>query len=170
MRVHRPNPQVLVIAERRLSALLGLVVWTGMVSVFYYTFLDSGDFMPVSASEGGATPWKFEVGGNTLFLLFPVFLAPSLLRCLRVLAVGEELTFDDESRMVSKNRVRVAAFGEVKYLQLKTLNGTCEELMLCALLTDGTRVTLHTSGAVAEMVAVADEIGKLLQVEVVREA
>jgi hypothetical protein len=26
MRVHRPNPQVLVIAERRLSALLGLVV------------------------------------------------------------------------------------------------------------------------------------------------
>ena len=42
--------------------------------------------------------------------------------------------------------------------------------MLCALLTDGTRVPLHTSGAVAEMIAVADEIGKLLQVDVVREA
>ena len=80
------------------------------------------------------------------------------------------MTFDGESRMVSKNRVRVAAFGEVQYLQLKMLNGTCEELMLCALLTDGTRVPLHTSGAVTEMIAVADEIGKLLQVDVVREA
>jgi hypothetical protein len=150
LKISRPNQQVLVVAEHRLSALLGVLVCLGIPGIFYFTF-----------------PGFSEFDLNALFLLLPIFLAPYLVKSIRTLTLGETLRFDKNLRVVKKNGIEVAAFGSVKNLQLRAVDGTCEQLLLSALLADGTRVRLHTGDSVASTVVLADEISEFLGVATV---
>ena len=150
MKISRPNPQVLIVAEHRLSALLGVLVCLGILAIFYFTF-----------------PGFSDIDLNALFFLLPIFLAPYFIKSIRTLTLGETLRFDKNLRVVNKNGIEVAAFGNVQNLQIRAVDGTCEQLLLSAMLADGTRITLHTGDSVASTVALADEIGDFLGVATV---
>lgn len=150
MKISRPNSHVLVVSERRLPAFLGVCVCLGILAVFYFTF-----------------PGFSKIDINALFFLLPALLAPYLVKSLRTLCSGQNLTLDANTRVVTKNALQVAMFDEVQKLQIRAVNGTCEELLLSALLADGTRISLHTSDSVVDTVALADEIGAFLGVAIV---
>ena len=165
VKVLRPTPQVLIISERRLQALIRLGIWTGIVCVFYLVVLNG-------ASLAGGKSAVFGAGGywGWLLLLFPVFLLPYLFSCLRALLGSDELVFDGRSQLVSRRRQPLAAFGDIEKLDLRAVNGTCEEFRLSATLGDGRRIKLCEGGASAAIIALADEISALVGVEVARDA
>ena len=165
LKVLRPSPQALVVSERRLQALIRLGIWIGTVSVFYLVVLNGASFAdgePAVFGAGGHWEW--------LLLLFPLFLLPYLFNCVRVLLRSDELILDGRSRMVSSRRQSLAAFGDIRKLHLRAVNGTCEELGLSATLSDGRHIKLCESSASAEITALADEIAALVGVEVTRGA
>jgi len=150
VKISRPDSHTLVISERRLPAFLGVFVCLGILTVFYFTF-----------------PGFSKIDLNALFFLLPVLLAPYIVRSIRTLASGQILRFDANTRTVTINAQRVAAFDDVQKLQIRPVNGICEELLLSALLADGTRLDLHTSDSVVKTVALAAEIGEFLGVAIV---
>jgi len=165
LKVLHPSPQVLVISERRLQALIRLGIWIGTVSVFYLVVLNGASFAdgePAAFGEGRHWEW--------LLLLFPLFLLPYLFNCIRALLRSDELIFDGGSRMVSRRSQPLAAFGDIRELHLRAVNGTCEEFCLSATLGDGRHITLCESSASAAITALADEIAVLVGVEVTRGA
>ncbi|MDH3690001.1 MAG: hypothetical protein OEU36_11045 [Gammaproteobacteria bacterium] len=168
VKVTRPRRQVLVVSKARLSALVRLVVWMAIVAVFYYTLLGLGDATDDAAPVGDAKAWLLEDGTRWLLLLFPIFIVPYLIEGIKALTVQDELTFDGLSQTVRKNDREVATFNQIEHLKLSTINGRCEELALTAVLIDGNSVQIHTSGTLLKMVALANDIADILQVEVVR--
>ncbi len=165
LKVLRPSPQVLVISERRLQALIRLGIWIGIVSVFYLVVLDG-------AAPAGGEPAVFGTGGywEWLLLLFPLFLLPYLFNCVRALLRSDELIFDGRSQLVSSRSQPLAAFGDIRKLHLRAVNGTCEEFCLSATLDDGRHIKLCESGALAAIAVLADEIAALVGVEITRGA
>jgi hypothetical protein len=165
VKILRPTPLVLIISERRLQALIRLCIWTGVVCVFYLVVLNG---TPLA----GGKPAIFDAGGywEWLLLLFPLFLLPYLFSCVRALLRSDELIFDGRSRLLSRRRRPLAAFGDIEKLDLRAVNGTCEELRLSATLGDGRRIKLCEGGASAAIIALADEVSALVGVEVARDA
>jgi len=156
VKVLRPTPQVLIISERRLQALIRLGIWIAIVCVFYLVVLNG------ASPAGGYWEW--------LLLLFPLFLLPYLFDCIRVLLRSDELIFDGRSQVVSSRSRPLAAFGDIRKLHLRAVNGTCEEFCLSATLDDGRDIKLCESGASAAIIALADEIAALVGVEITRGA
>jgi hypothetical protein len=165
LKILRPSPQVLVISERRLQALIRLGIWVGIVSVFYLVVLDgTAPADGESAVFGAGSYWEW------LLLLFPLFLLPYLFNCLKALLRSDEMIFDGRSQLVSSRSQALAAFGDIRELHLRAVNGTCEEFCLSATLGDGRHIRLCESGASSAITALADEIAALVGVEVIRGA
>ncbi len=156
MRVSQPDPAVLIITKGRLSAFAGLAVGVGLLVVVYYALLGPGGGPVADGSFG----W--------LLLLFPILLIPQFSESFRVFAHGGELTFDGRSSEIRRNRRSVAAFNEIRHLCLQATNGSCEELTLSAVLTDGRKFEIHTGERAAAMNVLARDVARVLDVEVVR--
>lgn len=167
MKVSRPRSQVLVVADRRLPALLGLIVWLALVGIYYCTLFALGpmeEMAPMVSSEQLA---QFRLQ-SWLLLLLPLIIAPYLVNAIRALANRQRFVFDGKSHVVEKDAKKIATFAEVRRLELRAVNGRCEELAICAILNDGAELGIHTGGAADRTVALAGDIAEVLGVEVVR--
>ncbi len=142
-----------------------LIIWLGVVVIFYLVALRSG----VPSGE------RWLVDGPTalhewLLLLFPLFLLPYLPSLIRALRGFDELTFDGRSRMLSGEARLAVAFADVEDLQLRTVHGSCEEYRLDAVLKDGRRIELFETEASAAVESLAEEVSELLGVALTRKA
>ncbi len=167
MKISRPSPRVLVVADRRLPALLGLLVWIALVAIYYCTLFAVGP-MEKMAPIVSLEQLAFYHLDSWLLLLFPVIIVPYLVSTVRVLANRGRFVFDGVLHVVEKDEKKIATFAEVRQLELRAVNGRCEELTICAVLNDGAEFGIHTSGAVDSIVALARDIADALDVEVGR--
>ena len=105
MRVSRPAPNVLEVSRRQLfSALGGIVAGALFFAGWYYVLLDLGN---VPAEIGLVEHVRNQVAEDPflwLFILPPLLGVPSLFKAIKVRVIGETLTFDGISQIVSKNR------------------------------------------------------------------
>ena len=167
MKASRPSPQILVVADRRLPAILGLLVWLALVAIYYCTLFavgPMGDLAPIVSLEQLADRSL----DGWLLVLFPVIIVPYLMSTIRVLANRRRFVFDGVSHVVEKGEKKIATFAEIRRLELRAVNGRCEELRICAILNDGAEFGIHSGGAADSMVALAGDIAAVLDVEVVR--
>ncbi len=167
MKISRPSPGILVVADRRLPALLGLLVWIALVAIYYCTLFAVGP-MEKMAPIVSLEQLAYYHLDSWLPLLFPVIIVPYLVGTVRVLANRGRLVFDGVSHVVEKDDKKIATFAEVRRLELRAVNGRCEEFTICAVLNDGAELGIHTGGAVGSIDALARDIADVLDVEVVR--
>jgi hypothetical protein len=167
VKISRPSPRVLVVADRPLPALLGLLVWIALVAIYYCTLFAVGpmqEMVPIVSLEQLANRSL----DSWLLLLFPVIIVPYLVSTVRVLANRRRFVFDGVSRVVERDEKKIATFAEVRQLELRAVNGRCEELTISAVLNDGAELGIHSGGAADSIVALAGDIADVLDVEVVR--
>lgn len=163
LNVSRPAAGLLVISRGRAQAFARLVIWIGVVIVFYLAVL--GDAVP-----GRAPPGYDEAGAwhEWALLLFPAFLLPYLFSLVRTLRRADVLILDGCEKIVSRGRRRLVAFAEVRSLDLRTVHGTCEEFRLSAILSDGRSIGLVETEASAAVEALAQEVSELIGVPLAR--
>lgn len=164
LKVARPEPRTLVITDRPTGALVRLIIWIGVVFIFYLAVLDDTALVgesPPGPESGGWHEW--------LLLLFPLFLLPYLFSLVRSLLRAGEFTFDGRSRTLSTRTQPVAAFSEIRELRLRTIHGSCEEFRLSAVLGNGRGIKLIEAKASAQVDDLAAEISELVGVDVIRE-
>jgi hypothetical protein len=166
VKISRPSPQVLVVADRRLPALLGLLVWIALVAIYYCTLFAVGPMekMTPIVSLEQLVNLNLE---SWLVVLFPVIIVPYLVGAVRILADRRRLVFDGVAHVVEKGEMKIATFAEIRRLELRAVNGRCEELTICAVLNGGAELGIHSGGAADSIVALAGEIADILDVEVV---
>lgn len=142
-----------------------LVVWIAVVCVFYGVVLGEAAWTAARSPGGEAAGWH-----DWLLLLFPLFLLPYFFSLARELRRADELILDASSGSVSNRRQSLAAFSDIREIQLRTVHGTCEEFRVTAVLSDGSSIRLIETDASAEIVDLAEEIADLVGVEVARTA
>jgi hypothetical protein len=103
-----------------------------------------------------------------LFLLFPIAFLPILYKSLKIVVMGEQLSFDGVMRTILKNQKLLARFDEVEHLQIRTISGEGEEHRLTAVLGSGKKIGIHTSGDSDEIIALADDVADIVKVKVIR--
>ena len=166
MKVTRPEPGELLVSKRRGAASAGVAIWASLIAVFYYVVVGAGPEIGVSTADGlgdaGAGAAKYWI-----LLLFPVFLIPYVVESLRVATFGDTVAFSQDSRVISRNRRTIAAFDEIDRLELRSVNGRCEDIALSAVLVDGREISILGGGTVTEGGALAADIARMLDVEVV---
>lgn len=165
LKVSRPATGLLVISQGRAQAFVRLAVWIGVVIVFYLVLLGDAILSPEPVTNSHADAWHERV-----LLLFPLFLLPYLFSLVRTLRRADELTLDGCEKIVSRGRRTLAAFSDVRSLELRTVHGTCEEFRLSAILSDGRIIGLVETEASAAIEALAQEISELLGVPLARPA
>ena len=115
MRVSRPAPNVLEVSRRQLfSALGGIVAGALFFAGWYYVLLDLRN---VPAEIGLVEHVRNQVAEDPflwLFILPPLLGVPSLFKAIKVRVIGETLTFDGISQIVSKNRKPLAMFADIE--------------------------------------------------------
>lgn len=165
-KVTRPNHDILIVSEKPLAALVRLGIWLGVVGIFYAVVLgwESGATIPAPTTVIGHG-WR-----EGLILLFPVFLLPYLFSCVRGILGAGDLVFDGTSRTVTRKQQSLAAFSDIRELNLRTVNATCEEYSLSALLADGRKLSLLEIKGSPDVEQLAEEIAALIGVEITRAA
>lgn len=160
-RVTRPDQDILVISEKPLHALVRMGIWLCVAGLFYAVVLFGG--VPGEAAAAGGRSWH-----EWLFLLFPLFLLPYLIDSVRGILGAGDLILNGCARTVSRRRRPLAAFGDIRELQLRAVNATCEEFRLSAALADGRVVTLLESRGTPGLNVLAEEMASMIGVEVSR--
>ena len=134
------------------------------MSVYYCTLLGIG---PMEGQSPLVSLDRLDVRG-WLALSFPLFVVPYLNDALDSFRRRRGIVFDDEVRIIRRDETRVASFADVRRLELGATNGRCEELRLSAVLSDGSKVEIHSGARAHTAAAMAAEIADLLAVELVR--
>ncbi len=163
MKVSRDDDGMLVISQGRTETLVRLLIWIGVVLIFYLVILSD------AALTGGPSKWSD--GGGWHFwalLLFPVFLLPYLFSLVRGLLRVDELVFDSAAKQLLRRKRSLAAFSDIREIRLQTVHGTCEEFRLSAILNNGRRIELFETEAPAVIESLAAEICDLLGVQLIR--
>jgi hypothetical protein len=163
LRVYRPAAGFLVISQGRGQALLRLSIWVGVVVVFYVVVIGDVALSRAPVENNQAGGWH-----EWVLLIFPLFLLPYLFSLVRTLRRADELTIDGREKTVSKGRRTLAAFADVRSLELRTVHGSCEELRLSAILDNGRNIGLVETEASTAIEALAQEVSELLDVPLAR--
>jgi hypothetical protein len=171
MKIHRPNPQILIITKSRLSA-IGLLSFLIAFFGFWYYYV-----LQLESIPEGAQPFDYIIAclfaEPTLWLavLAPVVALPTMYKSLRIVTVGEQLFFDGTKRAIFKNNKLLVKFGEVAHLQSETISGEADEYRLIAVLRGKglfRKIKIHTSGGLDEIIILADELADIVKITVFR--
>lgn len=163
MKVSRDKAGMLTISQGRTETLIRLLIWIGVVVVFYLVILGDAAVNGGGLEDDESAGWHFWV-----LVLVPVFLLPYLINLVRGLIRADELVFDSDAKLLLKRKRTVAAFKDIRELRLQTVHGTCEEFRLSAILNNGRRIELFETEARALVESLAMEISDLLGVELIR--
>lgn len=143
----------------RFGAAIRLLICLVIVAGFYVVLLGA------SSERLGLEP----LGHAQWLLLFvPLFLSPYLFDNVSVLVRGERHVFDATVGELHVARGVPIAFAQIERLQLRAVNGGCEELALMVCLRDGRAIELTSGDANGRTIAVAEEIAELVGVELTR--
>jgi hypothetical protein len=157
MRVSRPSSDMLVLTRTRFGALIRLLIWLAIVAGFYWVLLTE---QPQSLVQAQPARW--------LLVLVPLFLLPYLVDIVRVLVRGESHVFDAGVGELRAAQHAPVPFAQIQCLELRAVNGGCEELTLSARLLDGRSIALLTDDASSRFVTLAAEAANLAGVELTR--
>ena len=141
-----------------------MLIWISLVALFCIVLL-------VDAPLGSERPPDEPVDAWRTWALFlvPLFLLPYLFSLVKAIRRGDELVFDGLDKIVSRGGKTLAAFTDIRAIELRTVHGTCEELRLSVVLYDGGSIALLETEASARVDALAGKISDLLQVPLTRQ-
>ena len=154
----------MVVSQGQAQAVVRLLIWLSVIVLFYMVLLVGAPHNEERASDEVTAVWHVWA-----LFLFPLFLLPYLFSLVRAVRRGDELVFNSLDKIVSKGGRRLAAFTDIRAVELRTVQGTCEEFRLSAVLDDGGRIALLETEASAEVDALAGKISDLLQVPLTRQ-
>lgn len=163
LRVSRPAAEILVLSEGRAQALVRLLIWIGIVVLFCVVLLVDSPPGNDRPPDDPAAAWR-----TWALFLVPLFLLPYLFALIRAIRRGDDLVINGLDKIVFKGGKTLAAFTEVRAIELQTIHGSCEEFRLSALLAAGGAIPLLETGASAAVQALAREISELMDVPLVR--
>lgn len=165
LEVSRPDAGTLIISKGRAQAFVRLLIWAGVVLLFYIVLI-SDLVQSGERPEGGeAAAWHLWT-----LMLFPLFLLPYLFGLLRTIRRADDLIFDGRKRTVSKGKQTLAGYADIRALELLSVHATCEEFRLSAVLADGVSIELMETEASVAIEVLAREISNLLSVPLNRKA
>lgn len=160
MKISRPHPNVLKLARSRTRHLLYLAITGIFMGTWYYYVLGLG-----SAPDGRFTLAYFkslmptDLFG-TIILVVPLALMPSLVKCLRIVARGEETIFDGNARRIVKNGEAVATFEDIEQLQIKVRAGEDQSDLIIVLRGDG-KINVDSS-SYRSIAALSEMVGEIV--------
>lgn len=157
-KIARHEPDILVISDGTLQAFVRLCIWLAVVATFYAVILGGGG--PSMAGGRDLHDW--------LLLLFPLFLLPYLINCIRTISGAGALVVDGTARTLWRRKRPLARFADIREIELRPVNATCEEFCLSASLSDGRRVTLVEGKRLENLDDLAREIAEMTGVRLSR--
>lgn len=163
LKVSRPASGILVISQGRTQTLVRLAIWIGVVVIFYLVVLGDAALTDDHSANTEATAWR-----TWVLLLFPLCLLPYLFSLVRALRRADALICDGRAKRLSKRRQTLVDFADIRELELQTVQGTCEEFRLSAILSNGHSIELLEAEASAATEALAVEISELLEAPLIR--
>jgi hypothetical protein len=168
MKIYRPSPQILIVTQSRLSKIGLLLLYFIFFGFWYYHTLGLGSIPEFAQSFNYILDRLFAEPPLWLFVLAPLFGLPTIYKTIKVVAVGEQLSFDGIINGILKNQKPLARFNEVEHLQIRTISGEGEEYRLTAVLKSGKKIEIHTSGDSSDINALADDVADIVKVKVIR--
>jgi hypothetical protein len=172
MKIHRPNPQILIIITSRL---LGISLLIFLIAVFvgcYYYFV-----IEIGSIPEGAQPFDYILTRLSakpyvwlIILVGPVLLLPTMYELLKIAAVGKQLSIDGVRRAILENQKLLARFDEVEHLQLWTTYDEADKkynYSLIAVLGSGKEIQIYYSDNGNEIIAIADDVADIMKVKVI---
>lgn len=165
LRVSRPETEILVVSQGQAQAVVRLLIWISVVVLFYVVLLFGAPLNEERPAGDAAAAWH-----RWALFLVPFFLLPYLFGLVRAIRRGDELIFSGLDNIVSKGGRTLAAFADIRAIELQTVHGTCEEFRLSAVLAAGNTISLLETEASAEVEALAREISELVDAPLIRAA
>ena len=168
MKIHRPNPQSLIVTKSRLKGFASFSIGWAVFGFVFWNFFELGT---ISEGTNLFEHIKEKLSTDPLlwfFVLAPVLSLPAIYNMLKIIAVGDRLSFDGMMRTISKNQKPVAKFDEVEHLQIRTIKGQGSPgNYLTAVLRSGKKIKIHTGGDSDEIIALADDVADIMKVSVI---
>ena len=148
-------PNKLKIGEPRWRAVVRLLIWLSVVVIYYVTIVstDAADANRRQSFDG-------------VLLLFPLFLIPYLFGIIRSIRTRDAFVFDGVAGDLRKNGVSIMRLDQITDLQLKAVNGTCEELSLCVQGEDNISIELPVDGPLDRVAETANIIAAMTNAKV----
>ncbi len=165
LRISRPATQMLVVSQGRAHALVRLLIWISVVVLFCIVLLIDAPLGNERPPDDAAAAWR-----TWALFLVPLFLLPYLFSLTRALRRGDELVINGLDEIVSRGKVRLATFADIRAIELQTVHGSCEEFRLSAVLAAGGAIPLLETDASADVEALAGEISERVDVPLIRAA
>lgn len=158
----RPDEATIVVTRSRASALTQLLICLAIVAAFYWALLGdvAGHDAPLRDSIDSL--WH----ARWLLLIVPVLLLPYLFDNAKVLLRGERFVFNAATRELRTIDRGTFGFDQIESMELRAVNGGCEEFTLSVRLHDGAAIALMTDDASARIVNLSNEIASLIGVRV----
>lgn len=163
LRVFRPTTKILVVSQGRAQAVVRLLIWIGVVVLFYIVLLVDAPLGNERPPDDSAAAWR-----TWALFLVPLFLLPYLFGAIRAIRRSDELIFNGLDEIVFKGGRTLATFADIRAIELQTVHSSCEEFRLSAVLAAGGAIPLLETEASAEVDALAGKISDLLQVPLTR--
>jgi len=155
--VRRANPHQLEIGEPRWRAIVRLLIWLSVVSI-YYVSLEKVDALDTSLSHNTLMFW-----GS---LLFPLFLTPYLIGIISRITKREALVVDEATGVLRKNGKSIIRLDQITEVRLKAVNGICEEFSLSVRGKDNISIELPVDGSTDGVTGAASAIAAMANVKV----
>jgi uncharacterized protein with ACT and thioredoxin-like domain len=124
----------------------------------YYVFFAKVNLMEFSLMNNDSTYW--------VSLLFPLFLIPYMFGIIKSIRKSEVFVFDGETRDLRKNGKSIIRFDQLINVQLKAVNGNCEELRLSVQGEDNISVEIPLEGSPNRVAEAARAISDITNVTV----
>ena len=145
MKIYRPSPQILIVTQSRLSK-IGLLSFIFIFFGFWYYNILGLVSIPENSQLFNYILDRLSANTSLwLFVLAPLLSLPNIYKTIKVVAVGNQLTFDGIMNVISKNQKPLAKFDEVEHLQIRTISGKRDEHRLAAVLRSGKKIEIHTN-------------------------
>jgi hypothetical protein len=171
MKVSRPNQSTLIVTKSRFGGLLYIVA---LISIIVYLFNTFGIlFTKVRFPEDVLD--FFHKNPGSVFIL--VLLLPFIQKIAIVISLiinGEEYVFDGITKTVLKNQKYYVSFSDIAHLEVSTpffgarIIGNIREHRLQIRLHSLKKIHIHTSDDLSQICKLADDIGNIISVGVVR--
>lgn len=171
VKIHRPNPQILIITRPRLHGILLLAVCIVLLVIFYYLFeLNS---IPEGAPLFDSILARLSAKQDLWIVVYltPVLIPYLMWKGLKIAAVGEKFSFDGVRREIFCNQKPLARFEEVEHLQLEKsyYEEKKQGYQLKVVLESGKKIRFYNSENRYRIISLANDVADIVKVKVISE-
>ena len=179
MQVSKPNQYTLIITKSRLGlrGILDIII-TVFISLIFFLFYTFGFLFKDIRFREEVIDFLYKNSAYIFNLVvLVVLLSIKISNVISLIVKGEEYTFDGLTKMVLKNKKYYVSFSDIAHLEVRTpFFGTritpnitnIREHILQARLQSLKKFHIHTSENLSEICALADDIGNIIGIGVVR--